>query len=801
MIDWSLARRYQAAGLGLAGVLLKQSLYPRSALLRAFEGAPLVLDLGCGEGLLTNLLAAALPRSRFVGVDLDAEKVRVAGRCRVGTNVEFQAGSLFAITQSGAAGILFNDVLHHLAPADQERALEFASQRLDDSGVLVLKEVAATDALDKAHTTFWDRRFYPRDALHFRTLPDWISLAGRHGFRLINSVRVRHPWIASRSLLVFTKRPRTAPAPRPAPMAAGQPPVRVLLTGGTGFIGEWVLRELLGGGIAGSDVRVGVVTRRPWSVPRAATADRRVEIIAADLAQPLAPGALGAPWDYAFHLAAEVDYFGGPATYRNNLSGTTHLLETLRALNVRRLIFASTMGAVDRGRFDDCTRPLDEDSPAHPTSPYGRAKIEEEKLVRASGIPHTIIRIPWCYGPGMSPTHHVRRLLNDVRRNSIVTRVAWPGRISLVAVEDAARIFVAAASEEGAANRTFSISDGQPVAFGELFAEMGRTVGNARAGSIFLPRLAAGMLRRLHFLLPFQMKALVCDALVVANARPPPPALTGAVRPSGFLQPLARHDALERWPERWRHTVVVTGAASGIGRALARQFHAHGYHLSLVDRDTAALPPLAGLLGAEAHLLDLSDLNPGRALEQLAGERAPDVVIVVNNAGLGFHGGYATIDPASVKKMLDVNVEAVVVSTIAFSREMSRRGGGIIVNIASSAAFQPLPYMAVYAASKAFVHLFTLAAGAERGSEPVCLLAVSPSGVRTNFQASGGVRTSEGERLLTPEQVASGILRTIERRRTSVIIGRRGAGMALYARLVPMRVLLATWEILMRRLH
>lgn len=800
MISRDLARRYRDAGFGLGGVFLKQSLYPRTELLAALDGADHVLDLGCGEGLLTNLLAEALPRARFLGVDLDAAKVAAGRKCLAGPNVELRAGNLFDTRVNGASAVIFNDVLHHLAPGHQEDALALAAVSLDDDGVLVLKEVCATDRLDRAHTTFWDSRLYPQDTLSFRPVAEWIALAGRHGFRLLQRTRVRHPWVASRSLLVFTKRPVPAFVSLPPALPAAPASPRVLLTGGTGFIGSWVLRDLLAHGLDGRAADVGVVTRRAWSLPPAVRQHPRVRVIEADLAQPDAGGRLGGPWDYVLHLAAEVDYFGGQATYRNNLAATTNLLAALKTAPPRRIVLASTMGAVDRARGDDCRQPLDENAAPHATSPYGRAKFEEENLVRASGLPFAIVRIPWCYGPGMSRSHHVRRLLNTVRKGGLATRFAWPGRVSLVPVDSAARVLIAAATRPTAAGQTFYTSDGEPVSFGELFAEMGAATGHGTAGQAGVPAFARWAARAFHFLLPFQLKALVCDALVVSDAKARTLGFSPPARPAGFLDGLARADARDTWPNRHRQLALVTGAASGIGRALARQLHARGHGLWLVDRDAAALAELAGRLQARHRVVDLASVTAAGAAVQLVGDSAAAVALVVNNAGLGYRGDHAALEPAKVEAMLRVNVAALVHATEAFTREMAARGGGTIVNIASSAAYQPLPYMAVYAASKAFVLSYTLAAGREQtAGGRVALLAVSPSGTRTNFQSTGAVKTNPGEKLLTPEATAADILAAIEARRPLTLSGGRARAMALFARVVPTSLLLRTWESLMRQ--
>ena len=176
MRDFALAQAYRRHGFGLGGVLLKQSLYPGELLLRLLDGAGLVLDFGCGEGLLTNLLARALPRTRFIGVDLNAKKILAANDCRTTPRVEFQAGDLFDHKIGGADAVIFNDVLHHLPPERQLLALQHAADCLNENGIIILKEVDPADRWDVRQTTFWDNRLYPKDQLRFFSPAAWTCL-------------------------------------------------------------------------------------------------------------------------------------------------------------------------------------------------------------------------------------------------------------------------------------------------------------------------------------------------------------------------------------------------------------------------------------------------------------------------------------------------------------------------------------------------------------------------------------------------------------------------------------------------
>lgn len=784
---------------GLLGVLLKQSLYPRDLLVRVLDGSRLVLDLGCGEGLLTNLLGRALPRTQFRGVDLDVRKIEV-GHCAAWDNVRFRVGNLFSVQEIGASAVIFNDVLHHLPEPEQESAFALAQRVLDDEGILVLKEVDSEDRLDCAHTTFWDRRLYPGTPLNFRSTAAWHAIAHRNGFRVLEVRRVTHPWIASRTILVLTKRRRLAVG-QSAPSRLAHSvtkPLRVLVTGGTGFVGEWVTRELLAVGIKGRPAQVTLLTRRAALVTATWGVRSDLRVIEADLARAPLPAEIGGQWDYVFHLAADVDYFGGSAVFQKNRQATINLLEAMNRESVSRFVFASTMGAVDRGRFDDCRQLLDERSPPHPTSPYGQAKVEEENLVKTSGLSYTILRLPWCFGEGMSPRHHVRKLLGAVRCGSLVTRFDWPGRVSLLSVDEAAKQFVEFATAEATRDQLCFVSDGEPIRFGELFAEMGRVVGRPAAGRTRIPSFVLGLARAVRGLLPFQLKALLFDALAVCDTRARSLGLATQARGDYFLDPLVGFDARETWPNRVRDTAVVTGAASGIGAAVARCLRAEGFSLCLVDKNPIALARLGGALRAQTRIVDLATLAPEGVVDALAGPMAPSVRIVINNAGIGMRGALVESSSSGLRDMIAINVEAVVFSTMKFSLELERRGGGTIVNIGSSAAFQPLPYMSAYAATKAFVHSFTLAVAAERPGR-VRVLLVAPSGVKTRFQQTAGVATSPRERLLAPEDVAAAITNAI---RSSVVltnVGWRGPIMAAYASVVPLRVQILTWESLMRR--
>ena len=174
-------------------------------------------------------------------------------------------------------------------------------------------------------------------------------------------------------------------------------------------------------------------------------------------------------------------------------------------------------------------------------------------------------------------------------------------------------------------------------------------------------------------------------------------------------------------------TALVTGASSGIGEQFARQLAARGHDLVLVARRADRLEALAAELPTEARVIACDLADPDRPVD-----------LLVNNAGFGTHGRFWELPEGRDAELVRVNCEAVVVLTRAFlPRMVERRTGGVIV-VASTAGMQPLPYEAVYAASKAFALNFAGALNAELRGSGVRCLAVNPGPVPTEWQRVAG---------------------------------------------------------------
>ena len=186
-------------------------------------------------------------------------------------------------------------------------------------------------------------------------------------------------------------------------------------------------------------------------------------------------------------------------------------------------------------------------------------------------------------------------------------------------------------------------------------------------------------------------------------------------------------------------TCLVTGASSGIGAELARQLAAKGHGVTLVARREDKLRELADEIArkhntrAEAIGCDLSD---AAARERLAGEvadRGLTVEVLLNNAGFGSAGAFQDLERDDELRMVRTNVEAVVDLCARYLPGMIERGRGGILNVASTAAFQPMARQATYGGSKAFVLSFTEALSADLNGTGVNVTALCPGPVRTEF--------------------------------------------------------------------
>lgn len=249
-------------------------------------------------------------------------------------------------------------------------------------------------------------------------------------------------------------------------------------------------------------------------------------------------------------------------------------------------------------------------------------------------------------------------------------------------------------------------------------------------------------------------------------------------------------------------TCLVTGASSGIGVELAKLLAARGHGVTLVARREDRLKALADELTAahgvrtETIAADLTDEAARAAIPATLADRGLTVDVLVNNAGLSTTGPVATSDIDAELRMIRTDIEAVVHLCSAFVPGMVERGRGAVMNVASMAAFQPLPGQAGYAGSKAFVLSYTRALAQELRGSGVVASALCPGPVETEFAVTAGFGELEaGDSLpkimwVSAPEVAKAAIEGLDKGRDVVIPGGANRVMAGFAHLIPRRLLL-----------
>jgi len=219
---------------------------------------------------------------------------------------------------------------------------------------------------------------------------------------------------------------------------------------------------------------------------------------------------------------------------------------------------------------------------------------------------------------------------------------------------------------------------------------------------------------------------------------------------------------------------LVTGASSGIGAEFAKQLSAEGYEVILLARRAERMQALASQLPGSSHVIACDLANEAASVAGKVADAGLQVDVLVNNAGFGTHGRFVEMDAAREAEEVRLNCEALVTLTHAFVPGMLERGRGGVINVASTAGMQPLPYEAVYAATKAFARSFTDALAMELRGTGVRVLCVNPGPVQTEFQQVAELPADwlppvPGK--ISAEQVARESLAAFKRGQRSVIPG------------------------------
>jgi short-subunit dehydrogenase len=249
------------------------------------------------------------------------------------------------------------------------------------------------------------------------------------------------------------------------------------------------------------------------------------------------------------------------------------------------------------------------------------------------------------------------------------------------------------------------------------------------------------------------------------------------------------------------NTALITGSSGGIGEEFAVQLARRGVNLVLVARRADKLEELRKTL-LERHTglvvdvitADLATPDAGADLATKVGDLGRQIDFLVNNAGVGLHGSFVKEDP---EPNAALNCGTLVDLTARFLPSMTAAGHGVVINVASTAAFQPTPGMAVYGATKAFVLSFTEALWQECKGTGVRVMALCPGATETEFFARTGEEfLTDGRQ--TPKQVVDTAMAALDKSTPTIVSGWRNALMSTGYRFIPRRVMVQISEQLVK---
>ena len=238
-------------------------------------------------------------------------------------------------------------------------------------------------------------------------------------------------------------------------------------------------------------------------------------------------------------------------------------------------------------------------------------------------------------------------------------------------------------------------------------------------------------------------------------------------------------------------TALVTGASYGIGAGFVEALAARGMNVILVARSAEAMNVLAQDAAArhkvrtETIVADLSKPDAVEAVKLEVERLGLPVDLLINNAGFATHGYFESLSPERERDEITVNITALVGLTHAFVPGMLTRGGGAVINVASNAAFQPIPYMAVYAATKAFVVSFSRALSVEFAGRNVQVQALCPGPTATKFFEVADAKEAAVGGLRTVDQVIATGLHALDRKRPLAVDGLLNRISGVFAPMLP----------------
>lgn len=551
----------------------------------------------------------------------------------------------------------------------------------------------------------------------------------------------------------------------------------ILITGTSGFIGSSLTKSLINNLHGNNSCKIWCLSRKLQNFYD----HPLVKILNFDCAQFDSNADQLPKFDYVFHIAADASFPGNQESYKNNITSTQSLISGLTKRSsetLKRVVFVSSIGAVDRKLSDPCNSPIALTDNYTPSSLYGKSKEECERLFINSNLPFSIIRPSWVYGANMRENSHLKALLLSLINKRLFSFFNFPGKVSLIHINDLCEALLFIATSNNAINKTFFIDDGDPLSIGAIVLKF-RCLLNYPIVSLPVPKLKISKLPLISPHTNFKIKCIFQDALTCSSENLISIGYTPRRKFNDYAHQIVRSTLGYNSEKTF---ALVTGAASGLGKAIIGNLRAQNIECCAVDKNTDSLE----LLEKDNELTTIrADLSIDSDLEMVSDHiKSSSFDYLINCAGIGPQGEFCEMSTDQLINVTKVNAIAPIALMKAFMAS-SRRLKGCIVNISSSTAIQPIPKFGIYSASKRFLGTLSEIISFEL-REKIVVLTVYPSGMKTNFQTSNNIKQINKRYLMNPDVASSIIYKQIKMMKPNIIfVGRNAIIMNFISRLFP----------------
>jgi nucleoside-diphosphate-sugar epimerase/SAM-dependent methyltransferase len=518
-----LINKYQKnTNIKFTQAILKASLIPINDYIKYIPYNGVVLDAGCGEGLTSHLLKMTRPDIKIYGIDKNKKIINEAKKIQ-NKNIFFCNLDIFSnkfVNSSEFSSfdlVICNDFVHHLNYAHHRNLIEILLKKIKFGGHLILKEVNRHDVLDYKISKFFDKILYPKDDLSYRSNEEWLNLFNRIGYQKkeIRKLNCKHLWPASKTMYFIKKKRINFQSDQENKILQISKNVKkkgyqnILITGGSGFIGRNFLK------LTTKYKRINfiVLTRRFFDFK-----NPNITVFKCELSELKKDSPIFDYVDIVLHMASEVKYENGENLKENNIIGTKVLLESIgnrNKKNIKKIIFTSSIGAIERSSQDQCLKPLTTKSRAYPSSYYGYSKYIGEKLIKKFTNKNIILRICWCYGKYMTDDTHLKFISDSIKKNKIFTYFNYPARINIIHVNDMARI-ISYFIKNKQINKTYYVHNGNPETLGNIIKQL-KILHKKNLFLFNFPAFTKKIIIYFRKIVPFKFKTLFMNTMIADN--------------------------------------------------------------------------------------------------------------------------------------------------------------------------------------------------------------------------------------------------------------------------------------------